>query len=79
VLHAPDPSIAEADLAWMRKWGYLAPDCSPRVIDTMRMQRRLNDRDGGMPHVEAQLAVGHPIGTHASLRPHWRPTATRRR
>lgn len=39
-------NIAEADLAWMRIWGYLPPEYEPPLIDTIRMQRRLAHRDG---------------------------------
>jgi DNA polymerase III epsilon subunit-like protein len=39
-------NVAEADLAWMRAWGYLPEGYEPPLIDTMRLQRRLAHRDG---------------------------------
>jgi len=60
-------NIAEADLAWMRAWGYLPAGYEPPLVDTMRLQRRLAHRDGmPMPPVPdaAGLADG-PWRRHA--------------
>ena len=60
-------NVAEADLAWMRTWGYLSADYQPPLIDTMRFQRHLAHCDGmPMPPVPdaAGLADG-PWRRHA--------------
>lgn len=50
-------NVAEADIAWMRAWGYLPADYEPPLIDTMRFQRRLAHRDG-MPMPPVPDAAG---------------------